>query len=159
MKAIYPCSFDPIHNGHIEVIIDAAQTYEHLFLYVVNYEGEKYQNPLALRGEIVEKAISTLNLENVTVIVQEPGTLIPLAAKELGANTLIRGTASRTVDSKEQEITEKFLEVNDELIINYIVTPTFKISSKDILKMNKENKSIKEYVPEIIEKDVILKWQ
>lgn len=159
MKAIYPCSFDPIHNGHIEVIQAAAEIYEHLFLYVINYEEEIHQNTLITRGEIVEKAISNLGFDNITVVVQNPGIQVPNAAKKLGATTLIRGTASRAIDASEQELTEKYLEINDDLIINYIVTPTFKITSKEIIKLNQSNKSIKNYVPKIIEKDVVLKWR
>jgi pantetheine-phosphate adenylyltransferase len=30
MKAIYPGSFDPVHNGHLDLIIRASDLFEHL---------------------------------------------------------------------------------------------------------------------------------
>ena len=43
MKAIYPGSFDPVHNGHLDLIIRASDLFEHLTVAV--YE-ESNQNVL-----------------------------------------------------------------------------------------------------------------
>lgn len=158
MKAIYPCSFNPIHNGHIEVIKEAASMYEHLFLLISNNENKFYQNTLSTRMNVVKKAIDSLKIDNITVISQEPGKLTPNIAKELGVKTIVRGVDTRKITKYEETLAESYLELNDDLIINYIVTPLLKITSEDIIKMNKEGKSIKKFVPKIIEKDVILKW-
>lgn len=159
MKAIYPCSFDPILKGHVEVIIEASNNYEYVFLLVANSENKEYQNTLSIRAELVEKVVSSLNLDNVEVIKQEPGTLTPNIAKELGVETIVRGVASRNIDKYEEDLAESYLEVNDDLIINYIVTPTLKVTSQEVIKLNQQGKSIKEFIPREIEKDVILKWQ
>lgn len=159
MKAIYPCSFDPILKGHVEVIIEASKNYENVFLFVSNSEYKVYQNTLSTRAELIQKVIDSLKLNNVVIIKQEPGTLTPLVAKTLGAETLIRGVASRNINKYEEDLAESYLEHNDDLIINYIVTPTLKVTSEDVVKLNQQGKSIKEYVPGIIEKDVMLKWQ
>ena len=50
MKAIYPGSFDPVHNGHLDLIIRASDLFEHLTVAV--YE-ESNQNVLFSSSERV----------------------------------------------------------------------------------------------------------
>ena len=50
MKAIYPGSFDPVHNGHLDLIIRASDLFEHLTVAV--YE-EANQNVLFSSSERV----------------------------------------------------------------------------------------------------------
>mgnify|MGYP000583736928 FL=1 len=50
MKAIYPGSFDPVHNGHLDLIIRASDLFEHLTVAV--YEDSN-QNVLFSSSERV----------------------------------------------------------------------------------------------------------
>ena len=87
MKAIYPGSFDPITNGHLDIIQRAAIFCSSLIIAVVNNPDKKSHFTLAQRLCMVKSAIS--NLKNVETI-GFTGLVTDLA-KEQKVDSLIRG--------------------------------------------------------------------
>ena len=57
MKAIYPGSFDPVHNGHLDLIIRASDLFEHLTVAVYD-EPNKNVDVVSFSGLAVEFAES-----------------------------------------------------------------------------------------------------
>lgn len=159
MKAIYPSSFSPISMGHIDVIKDASQTYEHLYLIVANDETKRYSTNIKDRVGLVEKVLSELNLDNVSIYVQGPAKFIPETAKELGVETIVRGVPSKIIGRREEEIADSWLEKNDNLIFNYIITPKLKFGSDEIIKLIRTNQDYSEHVPKIIKGEAFLLWK
>ena len=84
--AIYPGSFDPIHNGHIEIIKKSLKLFDKVFV-VVSYNPEKEdQSDINLR---LENANKMINLPNVEVIVNRSDLTVDVATK-LKARWIIR---------------------------------------------------------------------
>ena len=85
--AIYPGSFDPITNGHMDVAIRAAALFEHLIVAVYD---RPVKNLLFTTQERVTMAQEALNgLSNVTV--QSYGGLTASFARSMGARAIVRG--------------------------------------------------------------------
>ncbi|MEI8342225.1 MAG: pantetheine-phosphate adenylyltransferase [Verrucomicrobiota bacterium] len=86
-RAIYPGSFDPVTNGHLDVIQRASRLFDEVIV-AVAYNDDK--NPLFTSEErlhLLEQTVSTVG--NVKVV-QFEGLLVDFARKE-GATAIVRG--------------------------------------------------------------------
>ncbi len=84
---IYPGTFDPITNGHLDLIERAAALFDHVMVGVAASPSKRPLFPLDERVALI-KAV-TQHLDNVT-IVGFSGLLVDFA-KEYQASVLIRG--------------------------------------------------------------------
>ena len=89
-KAIYPGTFDPITNGHINIIERAAVLFDNVIVAVADSAGK---NPLFDSKERV--ALATVALADYTnvEVVGFSGLLVHLAEQQ-SANIVIRGVRS-----------------------------------------------------------------
>ncbi|UCD54272.1 MAG: pantetheine-phosphate adenylyltransferase [Dehalococcoidia bacterium] len=85
--AIYPGSFDPITNGHLDIINRAAKLFEKLFIGVYDKPDKKLLFTTEERAEMVRQAIATLPSVEVMVFT---GLAVDFA-KEVKAQVIVRG--------------------------------------------------------------------
>lgn len=96
--AIYPGSFDPITNGHLDLIERAARLFDRLIVAILRNEGKE---PLFTAEERVEMLRQVLrDYANVEVDSFE-GLLVDYAARR-GAGVIVRGI--RAVSDYEYEL-------------------------------------------------------
>lgn len=86
MVAIYPGSFDPLHNGHVDVIERAASVFDEVLVAVFANAGK---NPLFDASTRVELVRQSVNLPNV--LVSEGSGLLVEYARRSGAGVVLRG--------------------------------------------------------------------
>ena len=97
-KAIYSGTFDPITNGHMDIINRAAKIFDEVVIAVAKSERK---NPMFSHEQRVEYAkAATSHLECVEVVGFD--TLLVDLAKDLKINTIIRGL--RAVSDFEYEL-------------------------------------------------------
>ena len=87
---IYPGTFDPITNGHLDITERAASLFDHVILAIANNPKKNSLFTLKERIYLIQTSIS--HLENVTV--SSTDVLIVKFAEEMGAIALIRGLRS-----------------------------------------------------------------
>ena len=89
---LYPGTFDPMHNGHLDVIDRAVRLVDHLVVGVAINTGKGPLFPLEERVELVRSEISAIADRHQTKIEVVPfkGLLIEFA-REIGAIMIIRG--------------------------------------------------------------------
>ena len=87
-RAIFPGSFNPLHEGHIDIIKRAAHLFDELYV-AVSINVDK-QNELSLNDRFlqVQEKVKLLNLNNVVVI--RNSTLTIKCAQEYKCNYIIR---------------------------------------------------------------------
>jgi pantetheine-phosphate adenylyltransferase len=90
--AIYPGSFDPITNGHLDVIERAAKLFDHLIIAVANNSEKRPLFPTEERVRLIEESVAGLASVEVTSF---RGLLVNFAS-ERGAMVVVRGLRAVT---------------------------------------------------------------
>ena len=93
---LYPGTFNPIHNGHADLVQRASILFDRVVLGIAT-SPQKDPSVLALRVQLAEKALA--HLSNVEV--RGFNTLTVDFAKEVGAGVILKGI--RTVTDFEYE--------------------------------------------------------
>ena len=87
---LYPGSFDPVHNGHLDIIGRAVKLVDKLVIGVAVDTGKVPMFSLDERLEILREETQSLNSQTEIVIHGYQGLTIN-AARSLGAQVLVRG--------------------------------------------------------------------
>ena len=95
--AVYPGTFDPVTNGHVDLVDRAAPLFERLVVGVAESPGKKPALPMSLRVELAREALA--GHDNVEV--RGFNGLLAHFVRDLGAGVLLRGL--RAVSDFEYE--------------------------------------------------------
>lgn len=98
MRAIYPGSFDPITNGHIDIIERALEVFGDVTVAVLNNSQKNYLFSLEERSEIIQEALKDYS----GITVGEFSGLLVDYAKQVEADVIVRGL--RAVSDFEYEM-------------------------------------------------------
>ena len=90
MKGLYPGTFDPITNGHYEIIRRASALFETLIVGVAVSPEKEPLFSIEHRVEMVHEVLQTLS----NIEIQEYSGLTVNFAKEIDAHVLVRGLRS-----------------------------------------------------------------
>lgn len=105
---LIPGSFDPIHNGHLEIIERASGLFEDVVVATMrNPQKSESLFTLEERQEMLEE--TTAHLPNVRVVAMQ--TLVVTVAKEVGATAIVKGL--RAVSDFESEM--QMAQMNEQL--------------------------------------------
>ncbi|MGA2251644.1 pantetheine-phosphate adenylyltransferase [Terracidiphilus sp.] len=92
VKALYPGTFDPPTNGHVDLILRGSKLFEHLVVAVLNNPGKNPLFSVSERVEMLQEATRTLN--NVSVATFD-GLMVDFA-RSIGASAVLRGIRAIT---------------------------------------------------------------
>jgi len=87
---LYPGTFDPIHNGHTDIMGRAAKLVDKLVIGVAINAGKGPLFSLEERTAIVEEAVNPLR-NQCEIVVQPFEGLTMSFAREVGAQVIVRG--------------------------------------------------------------------
>jgi pantetheine-phosphate adenylyltransferase len=85
--AVYPGTFDPVHNGHIDIATRAARLFEVLYMAVYDRPLKSLMFDTAERKSMLELALQDVPNIRVTTYKQ----LTVEYARQLGAKAIVRG--------------------------------------------------------------------
>ena len=97
-KIIYPGTFDPITNGHVDITERAASLFDHVIIAIANNPKKKSLFTVKERIDQVKDSVKYLN----NVSVSSTDVLIVNFAKENEAIALVRGL--RSISDFEYEL-------------------------------------------------------
>jgi pantetheine-phosphate adenylyltransferase len=148
MKAIYPGSFDPITNGHLDIIKRSLKIFQHLIIAVAI---NPYKKPLFSLDERVKMIKDvTKGFKNITVD-KFDGLLVDYA-KKVKCNIIIRGL--RVISDFEYEfqmaLTNKKLNNNIEIIYMMPSEEYIYLSSSMIKEIYMLGRDVSEFVPKVV---------
>jgi len=155
--AIYPGTFDPITNGHLDLVDRATRLYQKVIIAIAENAGKA---PLFCLEERVSLAKqSTLQYSNVDVIGFD--NLLVDCARQKGATVILRGL--RAVSDFEYEFQMAGMNRNlaPELETMFLTPPeqyTF-ISSSVIKSIAQLKGNISSFVPDCVNEQLINKFK
>ncbi len=95
--ALYPGTFDPVTNGHLDVIGRAARLVDHLVVGVAMNAGKGPLFPLEERAELVQAETDAIAARTGCNIEVRPFTgLLVHFARDIGAQMIVRGLRAVT---------------------------------------------------------------
>ena len=129
--AIYPGSFDPITNGHIDVATRAAKIFDRLVIGIYDNPGKQLMFTLEERVELAHKAVA--NLPNVEVM---PFTsLVVDFADRVKAQVMVRGLRVSADFEHEFDMAMMNKKLNPELeLVCLMASPEYQFLSSSLLK-------------------------
>lgn len=150
--AIYPGTFDPVTNGHVDVIKRASVVFDKVFIGIALSQTKKPMFDLAKRVEMVK--LATQNIPNIEVIPFK-GLLVN-CCNDIGAQTIVRGL--RAVSDFEYELQIGYANASlDKNIDTVYFMPSLEsafISSTVVRDILRHKGNVSHLVPKEIEKNV-----
>jgi pantetheine-phosphate adenylyltransferase len=148
-KAVCPGSYDPITNGHLDVIARASAIFDEVVVSVVNASVRKTPPLFDAEERIafIEEAVTELGLGNVTV--EKFDVLVVEFARQQGADAIVKGLRAISDYLYETEMAQlNRNEAPDIESIYLIASPQYSfLSSSGIKDMATFGGDISRYVP------------
>lgn len=156
-RAVYPGSFDPVTNGHVDVVDRARKLFDEVVVAVAHNDEKQ---PLFSLKERVEFLQSTVGkIDNVRVV-HFDGLLVDFALREK-ANAVIRGL--RAVSDFEFEfqmaLMNRKLEGNLETIFLMPKEEYTYLSSRLVKEIARLGGDVSQFVPAAVAKSLAKKFK
>ena len=152
LRAIYPGSFDPVTNGHIDIIKRAAANSDELIVGVLQ---NKAKTPLfSVEERVIMLREVTKNLKNVKIVTFE-GLLIDFAA-QMDAKVIIRGLRAITDFEYELQMSQTNRKLNADIETLFLTTSleySF-LSSTTVKEVASFGGDISQFVPEFVAEQI-----
>ena len=129
--AIYPGSFDPITNGHIDIATRAAGLFERLIIGVYDTPDKRLLFTTEERVELARQAVAGL----ANVEVQSFTGLTVDFARRVKAQTMVRGLRVSADFEREFDMVMMNKRLNPELeLVCLMANPEYQFLSSSLLK-------------------------
>lgn len=155
--AVIPGTFDPITNGHLDIIERAAKIFDVLYVSVLNNSSKKPLFTIEERMEMIRQV--TAHLPNVQVE-SASGLTVDYAATR-GATAIVRGLRAVSDFEYEMQIASMNRTLNTDIETFFVMTNTKYsfLSSSMVKEVAQYQGDISELVPEIVNKAVQAKFK
>ena len=146
--ALFPGSFDPLHNGHVEVVERAGHLFDEVVVAALrNPQKAEPLFTLREREEMLDDALA--HLDNVRIV--SVATLVVNVARDIGATAIIRGL--RAVSDFENEL--QMAQMNRQLSgIDTLFIPTTSntsfVASRLLREVARYGGDVSAFVPKVV---------
>lgn len=157
MKVVYPGSFDPVTNGHLDIITRAAKLFDEVVVCILRNSSKKYLFSIDERIEMLDEVL--YDYDNVKVV-DYSGLLIDFV-KENEIDSIIRGI--RAISDYESELQyaqmNKFYSESNVETIFMVAEPEMSYLSSSIVKeIASFNRDVSRLVPQNVAERIKKKY-
>ena len=155
--AVCPGSFDPITNGHLDIVRRGAEIFEEVIVVVFKNQSKSPLFTVEERIELIKEA--TKDLPNVSV--DESKGLVVDYAKEKNASAILRGLRAVSDFEYEMQITSMNRKLNAGIETLFMMTNNqYSFLSSSIVKEAARYQSdVSDLVPAAVEKALKEKYR
>ncbi len=145
---VYPGTFDPITNGHLDIIKRATKIFDKLYVLVATNINKKTLFSVDERINLIKEV--TKDIENVEVV--SSSLLTVDFAKQVGASAMIRGLRMVSDFEYELQLATFNKHLNDDIETVFIMSSheySF-LSSSTVKEIASYSSDISTFVPEVV---------
>ncbi len=148
--AVVPGSFDPITNGHLDIIKRAADVFDTVYVAVLNNSSK---NPLFTVEERID-LIDQVTKQFTNIRIESSTGLLIEYAQEKNAKAIVRGLRAVSDFEYEMQITSMNRVLDENIETFFIMTKNqYSFLSSSIVKeVAKYGGNVSELVPVIVER-------
>ena len=147
-KAIYPGSFDPFTNGHLDIVKKSAAIFDQVYVVIgVNAQKKRTFSAESMISAI-EKALADANITNVVVTAH--AGLVAQYAKEQGIGYMIRGLRNNMDYNYEENIAEVNKLINPAMESVYFRADNVAVSSSMVKELHSFGLDVSPYLPKAV---------
>jgi len=152
LRAIYPGSFDPVTNGHLDIIKRASKITDEL---IVGILQNKSKNSLfSVEERVIMLSEVTKEIENVKIVPFE-GLLVDFA-RQMDAKVIVRGLRAITDFEYELQMSQTNRKLDSDVETLFLTTSLdySYLSSTTVKEVASFGGDITQFVPEFVAKQV-----
>ncbi|HEX8195420.1 MAG TPA: pantetheine-phosphate adenylyltransferase [Pyrinomonadaceae bacterium] len=101
-RAIYPGSFDPVTNGHLDIIERGAKLFDEIIIAILNNPEKNPMFSVADRRKMLDEVLPEIKTDDCRLIVEDFSGLLVEYARKREVQTIVRGI--RAVSDYEYEL-------------------------------------------------------
>ena len=148
--AIFPGSFDPVTNGHLDVIKRAAGLFDKLVVAVAVNESKNSFFTMSEKQTLLKKAFAESGLKNIEISSFE-GLLVD-AVKKFNASVVVRGLRALSDFEFEFQMALMNRELDKKCETIFLMpSPEYSFTSSRMIKeIAKNNGDISAFVPSVV---------
>ncbi|MBP1745874.1 MAG: coaD [Deltaproteobacteria bacterium] len=155
--AVYPGSFDPITNGHLDILTRGLELFDTVIVAIAHNIEKKALFTVEERKDLIRRSVK----DNVKVKVDSFEGLLVDYVKKVDAKTVIRGLRAMSDFEYEFQMASMNRELNREMDTIFMMTSKdyFFISSRTIKEVASFSGCVAGLVPDVVEKKLKEKFQ
>ncbi len=148
--AIYPGSFDPFTNGHLDIVKKSSRIFGKVIIVISINKNKKRSYDIELMKSAIEKTLAKCSLLNCEVCIYDG--LVAEFAKQNGVTHMIRGLRNNMDYNYEENIAEVNKLINPELEYVYFRADSVGISSSMVKELISYGRDVSKYLPDSVMK-------
>lgn len=147
-KAIYPGSFDPFTNGHLDIVKKASNLFDEVYILIgVNAQKRRSFESDKMKTAI-ELTLRDCGITNARVTIYDG--LVAEFAKTNGIHYMIRGLRNNMDYNYEENIAEVNKLINPDMEYIYFRAENVAVSSSMVKELHSYGQDVSPYLPKAI---------
>ena len=143
--AIYPGSFDPFTNGHLDMVRKASEIFDYFYIVIGVNSDKRRSFPAQQTAEAIRETLLENRISNCEVRIWEG--LVAEFAHVFHADYMIRGLRNNMDYNYEENIAAVNKLINPDLEYVYFRANNIAVSSTMVKELHGYHKDISAYVP------------
>ncbi len=144
-KAVYPGSFDPFTNGHLDIIKKASALFDDVIILIGTNSQKKRSFDAFDIKDAIEQTLSQCDITNCSVCVYDG--LIAKFAKQNDIKYMIRGLRNNLDYNYEENIAEVNKLINPDMEYVYFRADNVAVSSSMVKELIHYGQNVSKFVP------------
>ena len=147
-KAIYPGSFDPFTNGHLDIVKKAAAIFDEVYIVIGINSSKKRTFDSDRMIAAIETAVRDAGITNAYVTAHEG--LVAAYAKDHSLKYMIRGLRNNMDYNYEENIAEVNKLINPDMEYVYFRAENVAVSSSMVKELHMYGQDVSAYLPKAV---------